>query len=102
MRSIFQGPGVHVVALVPAAGPVPPPIIVVIPDIKASSTCCGQIKWICASIPPAVAIKPSPAMASVDGPMTISTLDWISGLPALPTPTIRPFLIPISALIIPQ
>ena len=29
--SKFQGPGVQVVALVPSAGPVPPPIIVVIP-----------------------------------------------------------------------
>jgi hypothetical protein len=36
---MYQGPGVHVVALVPAAGPVPPPIIVVTPDIIASSTC---------------------------------------------------------------
>ena len=44
MRSMYQGPGVHVVALVPAAGPVPPPIMVVIPDIIASSTCCGQMK----------------------------------------------------------
>jgi hypothetical protein len=44
MRPMFQGPGVHVVALVPAAGPVPPPIIVVTPDISASSHCCGQMK----------------------------------------------------------
>ena len=28
---MFQAPGVQVVALVPAAGPVPPPIIVVTP-----------------------------------------------------------------------
>ena len=32
------------VAKVPVAGPVPPPIIVVIPDISASSICCGQMK----------------------------------------------------------
>ena len=31
MRAMFQGPGVQVVALVPVAGPVPPPIIVVTP-----------------------------------------------------------------------
>ena len=39
-----HGPGVHVVALVPVAGPVPPPNIVVTPLISASSICCGQIK----------------------------------------------------------
>ena len=43
-----QGPGVQVVALVPVAGPVPPPIMVVTPDISASSICCGQMKWMCA------------------------------------------------------
>ena len=42
MRAMFHGPGVQVVALVPAAGPVPPPIIVVTPDISASSICCGR------------------------------------------------------------
>ena len=44
MRMMFQGPGVQVVALVPVAGPVPPPIIVVMPDVSASSICCGQMK----------------------------------------------------------
>src|SRR5678810_1106106 len=34
IRPMYQGPGVQVVALVPAAGPVPPPIIVVTPDIQ--------------------------------------------------------------------
>ena len=48
--------GVHVVALVPAAGPVPPPTIVVTPDVRASSHCCGQMKWMCVSMPPAVMI----------------------------------------------
>ena len=54
MRWMFHGPGVQVVALVPVAGPVPPPIIVVTPLISASSICCGQMKWMCASMPPAV------------------------------------------------
>ena len=54
MRAMFHGPGVQVVALVPAAGPVPPPIMVVTPDISASSNCCGQMKWMCVSMPPAV------------------------------------------------
>ena len=44
IRAIFHGPGVQVVALVPVAGPVPPPIMVVTPEQIASSTCCGQIK----------------------------------------------------------
>ena len=71
MRAMCQGPGVQVVALVPVAGPVPPPSIVVTPDISASSTCCGQMKWMWVSKPPAVRILPSPAMTSVPGPMTM-------------------------------
>ena len=74
MRYIFQIPGVTVVALVPATGPVPPPIKVVTPETRPSWACCGQIKWIWVSIPPAVTILPSPATTSVPGPMTISTL----------------------------
>jgi hypothetical protein len=42
---MYQGPGVQVVAQVPVADPVPPPIIVVIPDAIATSTCWGQIMW---------------------------------------------------------
>ena len=45
MRPMCHGPGVQVVAKVPCAGPVPPPSIVVTPDISASSICCGQMKW---------------------------------------------------------
>ena len=59
MRARCHGPGVQVVANVPVAGPVPPPSIVVIPDISASSICCGQMKWMCESKPPAVTILPS-------------------------------------------
>jgi hypothetical protein len=61
------GPGVQVVAKVPVAGPVPPPSMVVTPDISASSICCGQMKWMWLSMPPAVTIMPSPAMISVPG-----------------------------------
>ncbi len=64
-----QIPGVQVVANVPVAGPVPPPIIVVTPDISASSICCGQMKWIWVSMPPAVRIMPSPAITSVPAPI---------------------------------
>ena len=66
-----QGPGVQVVASVPCAGPVPPPSMVVTPECSASSICCGQMKWMWASKPPAVRIRPSPAMTSVPGPMTM-------------------------------
>ena len=34
MRPICQGPGVQVVASVPCAGPVPPPSMVVTPDME--------------------------------------------------------------------
>src|SRR3546814_10143402 len=53
----------------------------VTPEAMASSICCGQMKWICASTPPAVTILPSPAMISVPGPMMISTPGWMSGFP---------------------
>ena len=69
MRPRCHGPGVQVVATVPCAGPVPPPSIVVMPDISASSICCGQMKWMWVSMPPAVRILPSPAITSVPGPI---------------------------------
>src|SRR3984957_7062828 len=55
-------------------------------------------------MPPAVRIKPLPAMTSVDGPMTSPgvTPSMMSGLPALPSATIRPSRMPMSALITPQ
>ncbi len=97
-----HGPGVQVVAKVPCAGPVPPPSIEVMPDISASSTCCGQMKWMWVSKPPAVRILPSPAIASVPGPITMLTPGWMSGLPALPIAKMLPFLMPTSAFTIPQ
>ena len=65
---MFQAPGVQVVAQVPVAEPVPPPISVVMPEAMAVSICCGQMKWMCVSMPPAVQIRFSPAMTSVPGP----------------------------------
>ena len=44
-RSCARGaraPGVQVVAAVPVAGPVPPPIIMVMPEFSASSICWGR------------------------------------------------------------
>lgn len=102
IRAMCQGPEVQVVALVPAAGPVPPPIMVVTPLISASSICCGQMKWMCVSMPPAVRIMPSPAITSVPAPMAMFTPGWMSGLPALPMAWMRPSLRPTSALTTPQ
>ena len=78
-----HGPGVQVVAAVPTAGPVPPPIMVVTPLIRASSICCGQMKWMWVSTPPAVTIMPSPAMISVAPPIAIVTCGWMSGIAGL-------------------
>ena len=102
ISAMFSGPGVQVVAKVPVAGPVPPPSMVVVPAISASSICCGQMKWMCVSTVPAVTIRPSAAMISVPGPMTMSTPGITSGLPALPMATMRWPFKPMSALTMPQ
>jgi hypothetical protein len=104
IRATYQDPGVTVVAFVPSAGPVPPPIHVVIPDASASGICVGEIRWTWQSTPPAVRIMPLPATISVDGPITSSgeTPSMTSGLPALPRPTIRPSRTPTSAFTTPQ
>src|SRR5436190_741667 len=61
------------------------------------------MKWMCASMPPAVRIIPSPAIASVVTPTTRPSVTpaITSGFPALPMPAIRPPLIPTSALRMP-
>ena len=41
IRARFQGPGVIVVARVPSAGPVPPPMTVVTPEASETSRICG-------------------------------------------------------------
>ena len=81
----------------------PPPYIVVSPEAMASSHCCGQMKWMCVSTPPAVRINFSPAMASVVTPTVMPgvTLAMVSGLPALPMPTILFPFKPTSALTMP-
>ena len=59
------------------------------------------MKWMWASIPPAVRIRPSPAMISVPGPMITSTPGCVSGFPALPIRAIRPSRRPTSAFTMP-
>ena len=65
---------------------------------------CGQMKWICVSIPPAVMILPSAESTSVQAPISMPfvTPSIMSGLPALPMPTMRPSRMPISAFTIPH
>ena len=46
-----------------SAGPVPPPNMVVTPRRqRLVQDCCGQMKWMWESMPPAVTIRPSPAI----------------------------------------
>ena len=71
---MWFGPGEHVVAHVPVAGPVPPPYIVVMPEAMASRASCGHMKCTWASRAPAVNMRPSPAMASVPTPTTRSCM----------------------------
>ena len=66
---VEMAPGVTVVALVPSAGPVPPPMSVVMPAASASGICCGAIMWTWLSTPPAVRIMPLPARISVEAPI---------------------------------
>ena len=93
-----QAPGVMVVALVPSAGPVPPPTMVVMPLHRAAGTCSGEMKWMWVSMPPAVRIFRSPAMISVLAPITMSTPSVICGLPALPILKMCPSFRATSAL----
>ena len=76
----------------------------VTPEPSASGICVGEMRWTWQSTPPAVRIMPLPATISVDGPITSSgcTPSIVSGLPALPSATIRPSRTPTSALTTPQ
>ena len=102
--AIFPGPGVTVVALDPSDGPVPPPISVVVPLESAASHCCGEMKWMWVSMPPAVRIRCSPEIASVARPTSRPGVipSIVCGLPALPIAQIRPSLMPTSALTTPS
>jgi len=87
------GAGVQVVAKVPCEGPVPPPSIEVTPDINECSICCGQMKWMWLSNPPAVRIFPSPAMMSVPGPITMGHAGLDVGIAGLADGADHAFLI---------
>ena len=102
MRCMFHEPGVQVVAFVPSAGPVPPPIMVVVPLHMASTACCGEMKWMWVSMVPGVHIVCSPAITSVLDDTVISMPSMMWGLPAFPTPAMSPSFIPMSAFTMPS
>ena len=81
MRADVPRARVQVVALVPAAGPVPPPSIEVMPDISASSTCCGQMKWMWRIEAAGGENLPFAGNGLGSGPITMVTPGWMSGLP---------------------
>ena len=85
-------------------GPSEPPSMVVTPLEIACSQSCALSKWTCTSMPPGVAISPSASRTVVAAPQSSSgsTPSMTAGLPALPTPAIRPSLMPMSPLTIPS
>ena len=62
------------------------------------------MKWMWLSMPPAVTMRPSPAITSVEAPITMPAVTpaMMSGLPALPMATMRPARMPMSAFTMPQ
>ena len=82
----------------PHTGPNSCPRMVVTPDASEASMIRGDSRCTCVSMAPAVAISPSPLMIVVPVPTTTSTSSSVSGLPARPTPLIRPSRMPIDTL----
>ena len=84
MRSICQAPGVQVVANVPCAGPVPPPSMVVMPDIKRFLDLLRADEMdmrVHAAGGEDAAFAGDNLGAGTDDDVTPG---WVSGLPALP------------------
>src|SRR5918994_3810225 len=67
---------------------------VVSPPASAASTTCGESQWTCGSTPPGVTIMPVASTTAVAVSSTTSTPSIVSGLPARPIATIRPFATP--------
>ena len=103
--AMFQGPGVQVVAFVPSAGPVPPPISVVmplrerLPDLLRADHV--DVACRCRRASRSGARRRSPRCRA-RSPGRGATPSIVSGLPALPMPAIRPSLTPMSALTMPS
>ena len=86
MRARCHGAGVTVVALLPSAGPVPPPIRVVIPPPSASGDDLRADQVHVAVDGAGGGMRPLPAIISVDGPITSAGghPDMMSGVAGLP------------------
>ena len=69
--------------------------MVVIPEESAASKTRGDIPWTWVSMPPGVAMRPSPGITTVPEPTTTSTSSVRSGFPDRPMAEIRPPEIPI-------
>jgi hypothetical protein len=81
----------------PHIGPASWPITVVTPEEISASKTRGLSVCTCVSIPPGVAMRPSPSMTAVPVPTTMSIASVVPGLPALPMPAMRPSLMPMLA-----
>ncbi len=83
---MWRAPGVHVVAFVPVAGPVPPPTNVVTPRRERLVPLLRADEVDVRVDAPAVTMWPSPAMTSVVTPTIMPgvTPTITFGLPALP------------------
>ncbi len=92
------GPGVQVVARVPCAGPVPPPSMVVRPEMQRVVDLAGGDEVDVGIHAARGQDAPLPAITSVAGPITTVTPAGCRGLPALPMAWMRPSRRPTSAL----
>ena len=82
----------------PHTGPNSWPMMVVTPEASDASMMRGDSRWTWVSMAPAVAMSPSPLMMVVPVPTTTSTSSCMSGLPARPTPQMRPSRMPMDTL----
>ncbi len=78
--------------------PMPMPTREVTPAASAAGTTSALERWTWESTMPGVAMSPSPVIIAVWESTTSSTPSVFSGLPARPTPTIRPSLTPMLVL----
>lgn len=77
---MLYGPGVQVVPLEPSVGPVPPPMSVVMPFVRACSACWGAIRWTWVSMALTVAMRCSPHDGLRAGPDDQARVDLVLGL----------------------
>ena len=101
IRRMFHAPGVQVVAFVPVAGPVPPPISVVMPEWNASGIWFGEMKCTCESMRAGGQDVPFAGEDFGRGADLQARRDAVHDArdcPALPIAEMRPSRMPTSAL----